>query len=39
MRKKTKKPSGPLIRFACGLEDLEDLKNDIEKSLFKLQLD
>jgi len=26
------KPSGPLIRFGCGLESPEDLKNDIKQS-------
>ena len=39
VREKSDKLSGPLIRFACGLENLEDLKNDIEKSLLKLRLD
>ncbi len=28
-----KKPDGPLIRFACGLENVEDLKQDIEAAL------
>ena len=27
---------GPLIRFACGLEHVEDLKADIEQALVKL---
>jgi len=29
------KPAGPLIRFGCGLEDIEDLKNDIKQSAAK----
>ena len=32
-RAHAKKLAGPLIRFACGLEDANDLKNDIEQSL------
>ena len=31
-RKHAKYLEGPLIRFACGLEHIEDLKNDIEQS-------
>jgi cystathionine beta-lyase len=27
---------GPLIRFACGLEDADDLKNDIEQAFAKI---
>ncbi len=27
---------GPLVRFACGLEAVEDLKNDIEQALEKI---
>lgn len=38
IREKSNKLPGPLIRFACGLENLEDLKIDIEKSLLKLKL-
>jgi len=29
----TPKPDGPLVRFACGLENMHDLKNDIENAL------
>jgi cystathionine beta-lyase len=28
---------GPLIRIGCGLEDIEDLKNDLEASLEKIK--
>lgn len=27
------RPKGPLVRFACGLEHVDDLKNDIEQAL------
>lgn len=30
---------GPLIRISCGLEDIEDMKADWQKSLAKLSLD
>ncbi len=30
--------SGPLIRIACGLEDGEDLKQDLSQSLEALSL-
>jgi len=30
------KLSGPLVRFACGLESTADLKNDIEQALAKV---
>jgi cystathionine beta-lyase len=30
------KLSGPLVRFACGLESMTDLKNDIEQALEKV---
>lgn len=32
-RVKTPKPKGPLVRFACGLENMHDLKADIENAL------
>ncbi len=35
-RSHAEKLSGPLIRFACGLEDKNDLKNDIEQSLKRV---
>ncbi len=38
IREKSKMPEGPLIRFACGLEDINDLKDDIQSSLNKLVL-
>jgi len=31
-RKVSDKLGGPLVRFACGLEAREDLKNDIEQA-------
>ncbi len=34
-RKFGDKLQGPLVRFGCGLEDIEDLKNDIEQSANK----
>lgn len=36
-RKVSAKFGGPLIRFACGLEDTDDLKADIEQALPKLK--
>ena len=30
------KYDGPLVRFACGLEDVSDLKTDIEQALAKV---
>jgi cystathionine beta-lyase len=35
-RDKTDKLDGPLIRFACGLEHVDDLKADIKQALAKL---
>ena len=35
-RSHAEKLSGPLIRFACGLENKNDLKNDIEQSLERV---
>ncbi len=31
--------AGPLVRIACGLEDITDLKLDLEQSLAELSLD
>jgi len=30
------KLAGPLVRFACGLEAMEDLKSDIEQALAQV---
>ena len=35
-RNHAEKLPGPLIRFACGLEDMADLKADIEQALAKV---
>ena len=35
-RKHAESLGGPLIRFACGLESLNDLKNDIKQAFEKL---
>ena len=35
-RQHAKALGGPLIRFACGLESLNDLKNDINQAFEKL---
>jgi cystathionine beta-lyase len=32
-RDMSERPKGPLVRFACGLEHVDDLKNDIEQAL------
>jgi len=36
IRGKTAKPAGPLVRFACGLEHVDDLKSDIEQAFDKI---
>lgn len=37
LRRETAQPlPGPLVRFACGLENVDDLKDDIEQALVAL---